>query len=365
MRVSEAMTDARRAMSVCNACRYCEGYCAVFPAMERRREFVDGDLTYLANLCHNCRGCFYACQYAPPHPFAINLPRTFSELREESYAEYAWPAPLARLFHRNGTVVSLVAALSIALALLLSAALQDPAVLLGVNDGPGAFYRLIPAWLMVTVAGATFGFSLLALFMGAVRFWRGTGAPRVWRPKPLLQAVGDVLTLRYLGGGGEGCNDRDDRFTQGRRRLHHALFYGFSLCFAATAVAAFYEHALGWIAPYPLLSLPVVLGTLGGLGMVVGTVGLLWVKVTGDAAPAARRVQGADFALLFLLLLTAATGLLLLALRATPAMGILLAVHLGFVLALFLVMPYSKFVHGLYRAAALWRNAIEERLSRP
>ena len=52
---------------------------------------------------------------------------------------------------------------------------------------------------------------------------------------------------------------------------------------------------------------------------------------------------------------------LLLLLRATPAMGIALAVHLGFVLALFLLMPYSKFVHGLYRAVALWRAARERK----
>ena len=26
-------------MTICNACRYCEGFCDVFPAMERRLEF--------------------------------------------------------------------------------------------------------------------------------------------------------------------------------------------------------------------------------------------------------------------------------------------------------------------------------------
>ena len=41
-------------MEICNACRYCEGFCPVFPAMEQRRAFSDGDLGYLANLCHNC-----------------------------------------------------------------------------------------------------------------------------------------------------------------------------------------------------------------------------------------------------------------------------------------------------------------------
>ena len=106
MRVTEALQDAGRAMQVCNACRYCEGFCAVFPAMERRREFADTDLTYLANLCHNCRACFYACQYAPPHEFGVNLPRTLAELRAETWEEYAWPGFLARLFRRNGTVVA-------------------------------------------------------------------------------------------------------------------------------------------------------------------------------------------------------------------------------------------------------------------
>jgi citrate/tricarballylate utilization protein len=54
-----------------------------------------------------------------------------------------------------------------------------------------------------------------------------------------------------------------------------------------------------------------------------------------------------------LLLLTAVTGLLLLVLRHERAMGVLLVVHLGIVLALFLTLPYGKFVHGLYRALAL------------
>ena len=52
-------------MTVCNACRYCEQYCPVFPAMEERRTFAKVDLAFLANLCHNCGECLYACQYAP------------------------------------------------------------------------------------------------------------------------------------------------------------------------------------------------------------------------------------------------------------------------------------------------------------
>ena len=361
MRETEGVKEARRELEICNACRYCEGFCAVFPAMTLRREFSGGDLSYLANLCHNCRGCYYACQYAPPHEFGLNLPQTLAQVRAETYEEYAWPRPLAGLFRRNGTVVSLAAALLIALVLVGTMALQDPEVLYRPQLGPGAFYRVVPWWLMVLLAGGTFLYALLALAMGARNFWRDTGgrAREIGEARPLAKALHDVLTLRNLGGGGGGCNDRDGDFSDARRRFHHLMFYGFLLCFASTTTATFYDHVIGHPAPYPFWSLPVQLGTWGGLGMVVGTAGLLWLKVTSDQEPAARNLLGADYALLVLLFLTAATGLLLLGLRGTGGMGVLLAVHLGVVLALFLVLPYSKMVHAVYRSAALLRNALE------
>jgi len=39
----------------------------------------------------------------------------------------------------------------------------------------------------------------------------------------------------------------------------------------------------------------------------------------------------------------------------------LLAIHLGVVFALFLSMPYGKFVHGLYRYLALVKYARDKR----
>ena len=83
-----ATAEARRQIEICNACRYCEGYCAVFPAMTRQRAFADGDMTQLANLCHNCRGCYYACQYTEPHEFAVNLPAALAEARQDSWDRF-------------------------------------------------------------------------------------------------------------------------------------------------------------------------------------------------------------------------------------------------------------------------------------
>ena len=78
---ADPLAHGAHVLTVCNACRYCEQFCPVFPAMEQRVVFERVDLAYLANLCHNCGECLYACQYAPPHEFGINVPRTLAEIR--------------------------------------------------------------------------------------------------------------------------------------------------------------------------------------------------------------------------------------------------------------------------------------------
>lgn len=362
MSIADIRADARRYLEICNACRYCEGYCAVFPAVERRRTFDDGDLAFLANLCHDCRSCHQACQYAPPHAFGINLPRAFAELRLDSYAAYAWPGPLARLFHRNGVVVSVLSALALALVLSLSLLAGPSDGLFVARSGTGAFYAVIPYGVMVGAASLTFGFSVLALVMGFLRFLRAGGGARSGIASPLAwaRALYEAMTLKNLGGGshGEGCAYPRETFSNARRRFHHAMFYGFVLCFAATAVATVYDHVLGLVAPYDLFSVPVVLGTVGGVGLAIGTLGLFVLKFWSDRETASDRMLGMDVAFLVLLFFVAVTGLALLGMRETAAMGILLATHLGFVLALFVALPYSKFVHALYRLAALALNVL-------
>ncbi len=358
---SEAMAEARRQMEICNACRYCEGYCAVFPAMTLRRDFAAGDLTHLANLCHSCKGCYHACQYAPPHPFGVNIPATFATLRAESYAEHAFPRALGRAFECNGSIVAGVAALALTLVLVLTIALQDPAVLWSAQTGTGAFFRVIPYWLMTGMASLTFGWAVLAIAVASWRYWRATAPSGAVTPAAVGRMASDVVTLRNLGGGGHGCNDVDDGFSQRRRWLHQAMAGGFLLCFAATTVGAFYHHFLGWKSPHAFLSLPVQLGSWGGVLLCIGTAGLLHVKAITDPGPVARKLLGGEVAMLALLFLVSATGLLLLAVRHTGAMGLMLAIHLGLVLAFFLVLPYSKMVHAPFRALALLRNAMETR----
>jgi citrate/tricarballylate utilization protein len=214
---------------------------------------------------------------------------------------------------------------------------------------------------MVALFGGVFAFVLLALGIGLRRFWRdmqGSAAASA-SPLAMARALGDALTLRHLHSTGVDCTDAEERRHPWRRRFHHATFYGFLLCFASTSLAAVYHSTFGWSAPYSYTSLPVVLGTIGGLGLLVGPLGLFCLARWRDPALGDPAQRGLDLSFVTLLFLTSLTGLLLLAFRAGPAMPLLLVVHLGVVLALFLTLPYGKFVHGLYRAAALLKYAIE------
>jgi citrate/tricarballylate utilization protein len=358
--ITENEAEVARQMQICNACRYCEGFCAVFPAMTRRLSFDNkADLNYLANLCHNCGACLHACQYAPPHEFMVNVPQAMAKVRMETYMDFAWPSALGALYKRNGLTVSMATAFGLALFLVLALISQGT---LWHEPLAGNFYAVFPHNTLVAVFGSVFGFAVLALLIGLVRFWREITPGQV-SGVAVGEAAHYALKLKYLDGGhGLGCNDEDDKFTLRRRMYHHFTFYGFMLCFAATSVATIYHYVFGWEAPYGYTSLPVILGTVGGIGLLIGPAGLFYLNKRRSPLHGDKAQQPMDRGFIALLFWTSLTGLALLVWRDTSAMALLLAIHLGVVMALFLTMPYGKFAHGFYRCAALLKNSIEKRM---
>ncbi|RGP35403.1 tricarballylate utilization 4Fe-4S protein TcuB [Pseudotabrizicola alkalilacus] len=344
------MDEARRQIEICNACRYCEGFCSVFPAMTRQKAFADGDLTQLANLCHNCRGCYYACQYTAPHEFALNIPAVLAEVRVESWERLARPQAVARLFQTHG--VAMAGLLVIVLAWFFWA-------LTAFRPEAGAgFYAHLGHNTLVAIFVPAFLTPLALIALSVRDYWREVGGGRV-RLSHIVSAFGSAARMKNLSGGhGEGCNfEKGDRFSDRRRVFHQLMMYGFLLCFASTASGTVMHYALGWEAPYPLFSLPKLLGLPGGLMMVVGAAGLMWLKLKADPALGAARVWGGEMAFVLLLGVVALTGLGLYAATGTALVGPMLAVHLATVMVLFLLMPFSKMVHGFFRLAALIAEA--------
>ena len=161
--------EVQRQLQICNACRYCEGFCAVFPAMTRRLSFDKTDVHYLANLCHNCGACLHACQYAPPHEFFVNIPQSMAKVRRQTYADYAWPRALGGLYQRNGLTLAVASAAALSLMVWLVS-----------QAAPGQadnFYGVLPHNRMVALFAPVFLFAALALSLGVRRFCVNSNPP--------------------------------------------------------------------------------------------------------------------------------------------------------------------------------------------
>ncbi|MBV1789486.1 tricarballylate utilization 4Fe-4S protein TcuB [Marinobacterium sp. D7] len=345
----DAIAEARRQIEICNACRYCESYCAVFPAVHSKRAFSDGDIQQLSNLCHNCRGCYYACQYTAPHEFGLNLPKALAEVRQESWESHARPGAIAKIFHRSGTALSLFVVLAAALLVWLIQVAPK-------SSGEG-FYSLMSHNAMVLLFVPAFTLPILLILLSLRGYWQTIGGEPVrWRH--VVGAFGSIAKMKNLSGGhGDGCNfEAEDAFSNSRRRYHQATMYGFLLCFAATSVATLMHYGLEMSAPYGIFSLPKLLGIPGGVLLSIGTLGLASLKLKADRELADARVWGGEMAFVLLLFVVSTSGLALYFLRETRLLNELLSLHLGAVLALFLLMPFSKMVHGFFRLAALIRD---------
>ncbi len=175
MQPTDLLREGERVLTICNACRYCEGYCAVFPAMEKLVSFPERELNYLANLCHNCRECFCACPYTTPHEFNVDIPRTLTQIRLASYKRSAWPSWLAWL-GICGTGFSL-----------------------WMPPQGGTLYATVPHQTMVLLFGALSLIILIPMLLGARRFWKQIGSNKL-TSKAILQAARDALNLEYLRG---------------------------------------------------------------------------------------------------------------------------------------------------------------------
>jgi citrate/tricarballylate utilization protein len=204
--------------------------------------------------------------------------------------------------------------------------------------------------------------AILVCGIGVHVFWRDIGGregavrgPRLW-----WRTMVEAAELRWMRGGGDECHFPDAETPSPLRRYtHQYVALGFVLTFAATVTAAIEQNIFGILPPYPLLSAPVLLGTVGGLMVTGGCIGFIWMRREGPTALRAERTSRLGEAFTWSLLVVSVTGLVLLVLRDTALMSPLLLVHLAAVFAFFLTAPYGQLVHAVYRTAAVARSVQE------
>ncbi len=356
MSIDELFSEARRQLTVCNSCRYCEAYCPVWPTLERLTDLTDGDVKHLSNLCHDCQDCFTACMYVAPHEFALNPPEVFSTIRLQMYRDYTWPAR-PRWTRGLPGIAALTAGVAL-VVIALAALLHTETARIGSAASP---YRLLPHWVLVGVVSAPVAWGVVVMVIAASRYWRDVhgsllslARPRIW-----LLTIIDGLWLRHMRGGGADCTYPGDDASGSRRRYHMCLVGGLMLCFASTVAAGVQEEFLGWQPPYPFFSVPPLTGTIGGIGMIAGCAGLLLQKRDSETRAGSQAMRRADYVLLWSLAALAVTGLLTLLLRATPAFLPILVIHLVTVITCFAVAPYTKFMHFVYRLLSIYKYRLD------
>ena len=290
---ADPIAHGEHVMTVCNACRYCEQFCPVFPAMESRLTFADG-------------GSRVSRQPVPQlRRVSLRLPvRAAARVRHQRAEDAGGDSrafvrgvllavvpverlqasqPADRPRSRRRTDRGDVRRRSDRQRRRVPAASWPPATSTA-SFRTTSWSRSSEAWVCSSSLRSGSALPGSGATCGAAR--------RTARPLPISPARSrDVLTLRHLHGGGVDCTSAEEQRAPLRRWFHHCTFYGFLLCFASTSVAALYHSVFGWLAPYAYASLPVLLGMAGGAGLLVGPAGLLMLRAT--ARPGARRSRPA------------------------------------------------------------------------
>lgn len=347
--------EAVRQLTICNSCRYCEGYCNAFQALSRYRSFDQQTVSHLANLCHNCRGCYYACQYTEPHEFALNIPAVLANVRAQNWEQHIRPSALSRIMQVSLWPYVFLTILFVLLFLTvfgISLYSSEP------------FYTSIGHTTLVMVFLPLFILPWFSLVGGLKRYWRSVGGQKLQK-SDVSQALSSAASMKQLSGGqGQGCNyEQGERYSSSRRWAHQATMIGFLLCFASTSVATIYHYVFGWVAPYSLYSLPKLLGVTGGLLLSAGCAVLFVLKNQADKRLGSSERRAGEYAFIGLLFLVSTSGLILYWAGGTPIASASLIVHLAVIATFFVSIPYSKMVHGFFRLAALSREAQIKRLS--
>ena len=343
------ISEAKRQSQICNACRYCEGFCNVFPAMHQMNLLHDHDMMKLAHMCHNCRGCYYSCQYAEPHEFAVNIPRTFAELRQNSWSHYTPFATLSQWIMKSS--FSLIIIIFFILVFFLGLIVVAPP-----KDDIVNFYDIISHKALISIFMPLFIIPYIFLLIGLMRFWRDIHKGKSFTLMALMRACKNAITMKNLNGGhGQGCYfEANEQYSHSRKYAHHLIAYGFLLCFLSTFSATILHYVFNSPAPYPFFSLPKLFGVPGGLMMVIGCIWMCILKYKAPKDLGHKTHFYGEVAFILLLGSIALTGLGLYFLNDfITLIKPLLIIHLVLVACLFIITPFSKMVHIFYRIIAM------------
>lgn len=390
------MASGGEALRQCMQCATCSSVCGLsadhkpFPRKEmlwaqwglRDRLVADPDIW----LCHECHECTLRC------PRGARPGDVMAALRRECITNYGAPASLSRAAaHPVGLLVFVALASTLLYAGSLvweSSGMTARELVAGGERIVIPFWTAVPHGLIVALFGAVLVFDTAVLAIGASRFWSAMqrhagpdawqGASRSAQGTNVSPAMSAVITPwgRSLVAGLKRVVWHDDFAECGheaqRHSNHSLVFYamaGLVVVDLWVLVARFNPLRSGLVYPMAFSNPWKLLANLAGLVLLIGCTSMLLQRLDrADRLQLATRSSGlpdyathrsgtySDWLLLALLVVAALTGFAtegLHFLRVDGARHAAYAVHLVSVLTFFLILPYSKLAHVVYRSAAL------------
>ena len=307
-------------------------------------------------LCYQCNDCSTRC------PRDARPGDLLGAIRQECVTQYATPRFLARWV---GQPQGIPLMLGIPTTLLTVALLlRDPvADALGISTEITSqiiysYSAFFPHWFLNSFFLILSLLVLIVSVTGAVRFWGAlkTGAPESANRSPaqsIPASIWTVLKKMFKHDDFTSCTDAHSRFWS-----HSAVFFGFLALSLVSiwVVTARYNPLITGDFVYPLAFLAPwkILANIGGLALIGGLFMMILERIRNSGKAGAGSYF--DWTLIVTLVAVVATGFIteiLHYVRLEPHRHLAYFVHLVFVTALILYLPYSKFAHLIYRTTAL------------
>lgn len=338
--------EASRQLQLCNACRYCEGYCAVWESLDRRNEIGRNDILYFSSLCHDCGQCYTVCPFTEPHEYALNIPKALGSVRLDSYSVNIWPGFLKGLIKFPSLFTSIILALSMTSTFLFVLITK------GTLTGSLTFSQVISPFDYRLATLSIYSFVLVLWAIEGHRYWSqiNIGTKQKTGLSAIFGGLSDAFGHENFKGGGAGCTYPDSRRKSFRLIFHPMVLFGFLI-------------ALVSISFYPAFGLPFrILYLLGSAMMFFGSAGLMYGRTLSDRTRETPGMIRIDFPFTLLLNLGGLTGIVLVVFYGSGFDWSVFLIHDALIFTLFLLAPFGKFIHPLFRILALVKNRAERNI---
>lgn len=346
----------------CYQCATCSVACRIAPDNRPfpRKEMIWGQWGLkdrLLNdpdvwLCHQCNDCSTQC------PRGANPGDVLKAVRKMNIQEHSWPRFLGTLVGEPALFV-LAVGIPVILVLLIVyisgwSFPEGPVKYTAHHLNPRDGYIWVRLIQVIFTAALVFG--VVSLLISLKRYWDSLeannpvveGGPRRDFVPSFIEALKEIFTHVTF----KDCEANNIRYA-----AHLMTFYGMIGLAVTTAIVAFNFDILG-LKPPSLNGpgyIPIkILGNVSAISFVVGLAIMLVRRLT--VPEEAGNSSYFDWLFLFFICGTGATGLLTELVRWAGAVSgtyVVYTIHLMFVLALLLYLPFCKFAHLGYRAVAI------------